>query len=465
MLVELASGVRDGSAASAAALVELAYERIEKLDGALNAVVALRDRDAAIEEARTKHARAAETDADAFPLLGLPLLVKDNHHVAGMPTTYASVLFEDAPPEERDAVHVERLRRAGAIVVGKSNLPELAAAGFTDSDVFGPCRNPWATDWSPGGSSGGSGAALAAGIVPLATATDGGGSIRIPAALCGLAGLKPTNGLLGRWPVHSWIELSTDGPLATSVDDLALLLDVMRGPAAGDIAAIGAWSPSPEMPRRVIASPRTWDFGPLPAGVAERYRSALSDIERRLGLPVEEIEPSSIFGGLGDPADDWFVLTVAEELTWLGRDRVVKNLERLSPAFRFAMDAALGVTLDRYMEARRNRLAYARRFDELLGDDAVFVCPTLGYEGWLLDGRLPDSDEFAGSEGFNNGEANLTGHPSLSVPAGICSNGLPFGLQITGARWRDDIVLEVGRAWERANPWPVVAPGYEPFRV
>jgi Asp-tRNA(Asn)/Glu-tRNA(Gln) amidotransferase A subunit family amidase len=462
VLAELASAVRSGSI-GASDLVALAYDRIAALDGELNAVVALRDRDAAIEEARSTRARSLDGDAEAFPLLGLPLLVKDNHHVAGMRTTYASVLFADAPPAERDALHVERLRNAGAIVVGKSNLPELAAAGFTDSDVFGPCRNPWGTEWSPGGSSGGSGAALAAGMVPLATATDGGGSIRIPAALCGLAGLKPTNGLLGRWPIHSWIELSTDGPLATSVEDVVLLLDVMRGPAPGDPGAIREWSPAPMMPRRVIASPRTWDFGPLPAGVQERYRAALESVERDLRLPVEEIEPSSIFGGLGDPADDWFVITVVEELTWIGRERVAKDLDRLSSAFRFGMEAALGVTLDRYMEARRNRFAYARRFDELLGPDAVFVCPTLGYEGWLLDGRLPGSDEFAGSEGFNNGEANLTGHPSLSVPAGICSNGLPFGLQITGPRWRDDVVLEVGRAWERANPWPAVAPGYEPF--
>jgi Asp-tRNA(Asn)/Glu-tRNA(Gln) amidotransferase A subunit family amidase len=302
-------------------------------------------------------------------------------------------------------------------------------------------------------------------MVPLATATDGGGSIRIPAALCGLAGLKPTNGLLGRWPVHSWIELSTDGPIASSIEDVALLLEVTRGHVAGDIGAVRDWSPSRAMPARAIASSRTWDFGPLPPSIDERFRTALASIDRDLGLAVEEIEPASIFGGLGDPADDWVVICSTEELTWVGRDRVERNLERLSAPFRSMMEFALGVTLDRYMQARRNRLAYARRFDELVGDDAVFVCPTLGYEGWLADGTLPETGEIAGGEGYNNGEANLTGHPSLSVPAGLCPNGVPFGLQITGPRWRDDMVLELGGAWERANPWPPVAPGYEPFAL
>jgi Asp-tRNA(Asn)/Glu-tRNA(Gln) amidotransferase A subunit family amidase len=454
MLSELASAVREGRA-SAPDLVALAYERIEKLNPELNAVVALRGREQALEEARSAEA--------AGPLAGLPLLVKDNHDVAGMRTTFGSVMFADAPPAGRDALVVERLRSAGAIVVGKTNLPEMAAAGFTDSDLLGPARNPWGTEWSTGGSSGGSGAALAAGMVPLATATDGGGSVRIPSAFCGLAGLKPTNGLIARRPMHSWMDLSTDGPMASTVDDVALLLEVMRGPAAGDIAAIGPWSSKPEMPRRVIASPRTWDWGPLSAVMDERYRAALSSLERDLGLAVREVEPASLFGGIGDPGEDWWVLVAVEELTWLGRERVAASLDRVSANFRSHIEPALEVSVDRYLEARRNRFAYAARMDELLGDDAVFVCPTLGHEGWLANGALPDTGEPAGGEGYNNGEANLTGHPAMSVPAGVSPNGIPFGLQITGPRWRDDMVLELGRAWERANPWPAVAPGYQPF--
>ena len=147
---------------------------------------------------------------------------------------------------------------------------------------------------------------------------------------------------------------------------------------------------------------------------------------------------------------------------FIGREVVQANLGNLSPPFRFVMEAALELTLDDYLGARRRRFGYVREMDELLGHDAVFVCPTLGHVGWLADGTLPGAD---GPEGdaYNTGEANLTGHPALSVPAGIASNGIPFGLQITGPRWRDDLVLGVGVAWERANPWPAVAPGYEPF--
>ncbi|MGH2579733.1 MAG: amidase family protein, partial [Actinomycetota bacterium] len=263
----------------------------------------------------------------------------------------------------------------------------------------------------------------------------------------------------------AWMDLSTDGPLACTIADLRLLLDVMRGPVAGDPTAIPSWEPGDGRVARVIASPRTWDLGPLPAAVEERYRAALASIERDLRLPVEEVGPATIFTFGGDPGEDWFVTVAVERLHVLGRELVQANLEELSPSFRSDMEYALGITLDRYMEARLNRFEYARRMDELLGEDAMFVCPTLGYEGWLADGTLPGTDRPAGGEGYNTGEANLTGHPALSVPAGLSPNGIPFGLQITGPRFRDDLVLDVGAAWEAAHPWPATAPGYEPFAI
>jgi Asp-tRNA(Asn)/Glu-tRNA(Gln) amidotransferase A subunit family amidase len=459
MLVELAASVRDGRV-SAKELVGLAYERIGRLNGDLNAVIALRPEVEAIAEAEERQASASGADR---PLLGLPLLVKDNTDVAGMRTMNGSRLLEDAAPAERDARVVERLRAAGAIVVGKTNVPEFSFLGFTDNSAFGPTRNPWGLEWSPGGSSGGSGAALAAGMVPLATATDGGGSIRIPAAFSGLAGLKPTNGLVGRRPIPSWMDMSTDGPLAHSVEDLRLLLDIVRGPEPGDLGATPAWEPRSGRATRVVAAPRTFDWGPLPPAVQERYQSALERIERDLDLPVEEIDTGSIFTFGGDPGEDWFVLVAVEELHLLGRDRVEANLGVLSPPFRSTMEYALGVTTDRYVEARRNRFGYARAMDELLGADALFVCPTLGREGWLADGTLPGTDGPAGNDGYNTGEANLSGHPALSVPAGLSPNGIPFGLQVTGPRFRDDLVLAFGEVWEAANPWPRTAPGYDPF--
>jgi Asp-tRNA(Asn)/Glu-tRNA(Gln) amidotransferase A subunit family amidase len=356
---------------------------------------------------------------------------------------------------------------AGAIPIGRTNLPEFAFQGYTDSKLFGPTRNPWGLDWSPGGSSGGSAAALAAGLAPIATAGDGGGSIRTPAAFCGLAGLKPTHGLIGRRPIPSWMDYSTQGPLAATIEDAKLLLHVMRGPADGDPTAAPTWQYGGGMPRRVLATLRTRDVGPLPEDVEEPFRAALAAIEGELGLPVEEISTASLFPSLDlsetQARDDWFTTVAAEELIWLGRAWVREHLDEFSDDFRSAMEYGLTLTLDDYLEVRQHRFAYAADLDRLLGDDTVLVTPTNGYAGWLPNGNLPNGDRPAEAEGYNTGEFNMSGHPALSVPAGLSANGIPFGLQVAGPRYRDDLVLEFGAAWEQARPWPPTAPGYEPF--
>jgi Asp-tRNA(Asn)/Glu-tRNA(Gln) amidotransferase A subunit family amidase len=461
MLAELSAAVREHRV-SARELVGEALERIERLDPALGAVTALRGE--ALDEARTIDERGARG-----PLAGLPLLVKDNTDVAGMVTNFGSRAMLDRPPATRSEISVERMVAAGAIVVGRTNIPEFAFQGWTDNDVFGPTRNPWGLEWSPGGSSGGSGAALAAGLAPIATGTDGGGSIRTPAAFCGLVGLKPTAGLIGRRPIPSWLDLSTQGPLATTVEDARLLLEVMRGPVAGDPTAAPSWSYRGGMPSRVIAITRTRDFGPLPAEVEGPFRAALDAIGGDLLLRVEEIEPAALFPTTGvtggESRDDWYVTVTVEELHWLGREWVEAHLSEFSAAFRGEMEEALGFTVADYLAARLRRFGYVADLDALLGEDAVLVCPTHGYEGWLADGTVPGLDRPAHGEGYNEGEFNMSGHPSLSVPAGTSANGLPFGLEVTGPRYRDDLVLEFAAAWELARPWPRVAPGYEPFAV
>ena len=464
MLAELAQAVRERRV-SAVELVSDSLARIERHNAELNAVTALRA-EPALEDARAVDALAVLGTEQ--PLAGLPLLVKDNTDVAGMVTTFGSRTRADAAPAERSELTVERLVQAGAVIVGRTNVPEFAFQGWTDNDLVGATRNPWGLEWSPGGSSGGSGAAIAAGLAAIATGTDGGGSIRIPAALCGYAGLKPTNGLIGRSPTPSWMDLSTQGPMATSIADLRLLLELIRGPVHGDPTAIPRWRPGgATRPRRVLAAPRTWDFGPLPSEVDEPFRAAIVALEGDLGLHVEEVLPADLFPSVAGTehtsGDDWFTLVAAEELGWLGRAFVREHLEAFSAPFRFTMGAALEISLDAYLDARRRRFGYVRDTDNLLGEDAVLLTPTLGYQGWLADGTLPGTSESLGGQGYNNGEANLTGHPSLSVPAGACANGLPFGLQITGPRFRDDLVLEVGAMWESAHPWLLAAPGYEPF--
>ena len=453
----LAAMVRAGGV-SATDLVRRALERIEERNPGLNAVVATRAEEALEDAARADAAHQRGT------LAGLPLLVKDHEDVAGMPTTHGSAVHGQIAAAAADSLVVARLRAAGAIVVGKTNLPEFAFEGFTDNVLFGATRNPWAPDWSPGGSSGGSGAALISGMAPLATASDGGGSVRIPAAFCGLAGLKPTNGLIGRSPVPSWIDLSTPGPMATTVTDLALLLEVMKGPVAGDPGAHPGWSPRMGVwPRRALVAPRLGPEVELPPAIATSFEKALIYFARASGLTPEPADLGPLFAA-GDPDADWFTICAVEELHSFGRHRLDADAHRLSPVFRAVLEIADGIGIDAYLDAKRRRFAYVRAVDEMLGHDAVLLSPTMCVEGFAADGRMPGADR-AGtpSEVYNTQLANLTGHPSLSVPAGMSANGVPFGLQITGPRFADDLVLTVGATWEAAAPWPVVAPGYDEF--
>ena len=461
MLAELAAAVRERRA-SARELVTLALERIDRLNPALNAVILVRGEEALAEAAALDDRIAAGEQVGS--LAGLPLLVKDNEDCAGLPTTFGSLLRADAPPAEEDCEVVARLRAAGAIVVGKTNLPEFAFEGFTSNRLFGSTRNPWALDRSPGGSSGGSGSALMSGMAPLVTGTDGGGSIRIPAAFCGFVGLKPTNGLIGQRPAPSWIDLSTKGPMATSVADARLLLDVLQGPIAGDPRAIPSWTPDPgARATRILATPRLVAHDePIAPGLLALFEQAVTDLEAATHVSVERIEPPY-------PAeldDDWFAIAAVDELTWIGREVVAARRDELTDYLREALEIAERITIDEYQAARRRRFAFCRLTDELLEADAVLVCPTMCIEGFPADGHLPGS-EHAATEGlhYNNQPANLTGHPSISVPAGMTGIGVPFGLQITGPRYRDDLVLSLAHAWESARPWALSAPGYEPFSL
>jgi Asp-tRNA(Asn)/Glu-tRNA(Gln) amidotransferase A subunit family amidase len=309
-------------------------------------------------------------------------------------------------------------------------------------------------------------------MVPFATATDGGGSIRIPAAFCGLFGLKPTGGLVPRDPIPAWIDYSTDGPLALSMADLRLLLDVESGPVAGDPTALPAeqtaqliaGQAAPKRPSLVLAAPRLVDWGPLPNSVADLFDAALTSLEKDLGLPVEPIAPAQILGGVGNADEDWWMVCACEQAHGLGRDFIEAAADRLHPVFLAAMRAGLAVSVEQYLAARRRRFAYVRALDELLGRDRLLVTPTTPQEGFYADGREIGAQEAGTRESsYNTQVQNMTGHPALSVPAGRSPNGVPFGLQITGPRFADALVLDIGDAWERAHPGERVAPGFETF--
>jgi Asp-tRNA(Asn)/Glu-tRNA(Gln) amidotransferase A subunit family amidase len=438
-----------------------ALENIEKTNGTLNFMAQHCAEQALIE---------AQASTGQGPLSGVPVLVKDLEQVIGMPTRKGSVALAAALPETTDGTVVARLKAAGAIVVGKTTLPEFAIEGYTANRATGVTRNPWNLELSPGGSSGGSAAALSAGAVPIATATDGGGSIRIPAAFCGLVGLKPSSGVIGRWPTPDWIDFSTEGPFATTVDDLRLLMSVIAGPASGDpMGAVGVASKEylifrNQTPTKIYAATRTSDFGDLPAELEQVFRDSVNELSGQLNQSVTWIEPGSLFGS-ADPDLDWFTMATAEHLVSLGRNWVVENFELLHPASQEFFTQGMNCDLDEYLEARRRRFDYIRVMDELLVGDAILLTPTVAETGWFADGRLA-ADSPAGlspPESYSTALQNITGHPAISLPLPVMSSGLPGALQITAPRYREDLLLDMAQNWERTNPWQLNATGYEAF--
>jgi Asp-tRNA(Asn)/Glu-tRNA(Gln) amidotransferase A subunit family amidase len=282
-----------------------------------------------------------------------------------------------------------------------------------------------------------------------------------------LVGLKPTNGVIGREPVPDWIDLSTFGPLAQTVADARLLLAIEAGPVPGDPSALPYPFPMPGgMPTRAMAAPRLVDFGPLPHPVQAAFDAVLGAFERDTGLPVERIQPSQIFRA-GNPSEDWMVTCALEHVHRFGWEFCEANLERFSPVFRDVVEFAQKRQLDEYMAARRRRFDYVRELDFLLGDDAVLLTPTNCFETMRPDGVRGDTtgQPAEGPDSYNTDPQNITGHPAISVPAGSFPSGVPFGLQITAPRFRDDMALAVAEAWERSHAWPLTAPGYEPFSV
>ncbi|MFO7279536.1 MAG: amidase family protein [Thermoanaerobacterales bacterium] len=430
---------------SARELTAAAIDLVDRLDPELNAFVAV-DADAALAEAAAIDERIA-AGQEVGPLAGIPLAVKDLEDACGFVTSHGSAAFASGQPATDDSPLVARLRAAGCVVVGKTNTPELGWKADTENPVFGATRNPWDTERSPGGSSGGSAAAVAGGLVPLATGSDGGGSIRIPSAVTGLTGFKPS---LGRVPSGGaappdWPLLSTKGPMARTARDLALVLDAVIGPEPTDLASLplpeASWSRSLEdlhPPRAVVWSP-TLGYAPVDAEVRAVCEAAVRRLEEA-GTAVEVVD--RVFDE--DPVLDWLRLSLVYCLRILEPFHGTEVWDRLDPGLagmlEWARTSVSAVDLVRAIDAcHALNLALVDVFHRapvLLTPTVAGQAPRVGAQAQGTIDGVPDPNWVRLTYPFN-----MTRSPAGTVCAGFTSDGLPVGLQVVGPQHADVAVL------------------------
>lgn len=454
--VSTAAAVRSGER-DAQAVTEEAIARIEDRDPALGAVIHTR-----FDAARAEVA-AGLPDG---PLRGVPMLVKDlGTEVDGLPATGGSRLFA-AVTARRDSELVARYRRAGAVVLGTTNTPELGLNASTEPALFGPTRNPWSPAHSPGGSSGGSAAAVAAGLVPVAHASDGGGSIRIPAAACGLFGLKPSRGRVSPAPRPTTLSGLVSGhhAVTTTVRDSALLLDVAAGPLPGDAYA----APEPSAPFAALArrDPGRLRIGlltELPGGPDVHPESAAAAraaglLCERLGHDVAETtaryRPEDVGRTSGVLMGADLVAQIDARVERLGRPLADDDIEPFTRVlyehYRALPAADVSRALRRAQEIGWEVGAAFRAYDVLLSPTLARPTPRLG----TLDTSRPESIyEHASVYSAFTSVHNVTGMPAMSVPFGHDGDGLPLGVQFAAPLGAEGLLLALAAQLERAAPW------------
>jgi len=460
--IEIAEAVRGGEA-SAREMVDRALERVEKSNERLNAFVHL-DPDLAHKEADRIDQQVSK-GKDPGPLAGVPFGVKDMDLCAGMPTTYGSLIHKGRPPADHDSLHVGRLRKAGAIPIGMTSCSEFGTVHFTHTKAWGTTRNPWNLELTPGGSSGGSGATVAAGVVPFATAGDGGGSTRIPAAFSGLVGMKPSYGRIPREEA-STSQTAVWGALTRTVADAARHLDITAGPDDRDrtslpVSGIGYERAIEELETsglRVLWSPDL-GYARVDPEVLEITEAAAGSLIEAAQLDhgtdrVELTEPVKAWLGTG-AIDIWLHL---EKEDWPQRkDELVGHVRR-----NFEATESLPVPAYARFMQRRHRLEI--EVAELFSGIDILLTPTTAVPAFKAESPR---DVRIGGEELDPAMtvpftmlANLCWNPAISIPAGQTRAGLPVGLQVTVPRHRDELALRLGRIAEQINPWPLTAPGW-----
>lgn len=447
---------------SATEILERYLARIEKHNTALNAFIYL-DAAGARAQAQAIDQRIARGE-DPGPLAGVPLGVKDLDHCAGMPSSRGSLLYKGQPPVTTDSPHIAKARAAGAVLAGKTAAPEFGMHSITASRAWGVTRNPWDLAKSPGGSSGGSSAAVAAGIVPLATASDGGGSTRSPAAFTGLVGLKPSHGRIGR---GSPSDTSVHGCVSVDVRDTARFLDVTAGPSLGDRTSLPPAAAKYEalLDSLNVAGLRAgWsaDFGFIPTEqeCIDVGRKAAETLVRAAKLRWVDVKYNP-----PNPYVSW----VASAMIRMRGDLEIDghwpdHADQLTERLRWRLEQTGKSSFREIAAADRARREIEVRTAQLFERIDVLFAPVTTVVSLPAEGPIPEN--IAGKDARNTGAeahlmvANMTWQPAISVPAGLSRGGFPIGLQIICPRWRDDIALRLARILELTQPWPTRAPNY-----
>jgi amidase len=443
---ETADAVRRGDV-SAVAAAEAALGRIAEHDPTIGAFQVVR-----AERARAEAARVdADPDRGSLPLAGVPIAIKDNVPVAGEPMRIGSAATDPAP-QGTDHEVVRRLRAAGAVVVGLTRVPELCVFGATDS-VYGVTRNPWNLERTPGGSSGGAAASVAAGMVPVAHGNDGLGSIRIPAACCGLVGIKPGLGVVpSELGNGSWFDMAENGPLTTTVSDAALLLSVMA--ARRDLADV---APADSVaPLRIAVSVKA----PAPLTPVDPHfvaaARATGDLLAGRGHQVRAAEPTYPTGTALAALARWFAGAELDA-------RLVADRSRLQP--RTARHTAAGRIALRMRAVRpASRAIWQRKAAQFFGPYDVLVTPGLAQlpiaaKAWGEGGWLASVLANARYAPFA-APWNLAGWPAMVIPAGTHPSGMPLSVQLVGRPGSEALLLSVAAQLERVRPWARTAPSY-----
>ncbi len=428
-------------------------ERIERLDGDIGAFMTVAA-DSAREQARAADA-ALESGGSLGPLHGLPVAIKDNIDTAGLRTTVGSSFFADRVPEA-DAEVARRLRRAGAVLLGKVTMHEFAYGATNDNAHFGACRNPWDLTRIPGGSSGGSGAAVAAGLCAAALGTDTGGSVRIPAALNGVSALRPSNGrvsIRGVFPI-TWT-FDTVGPLAHAVSDLAAFLDVLAGYDPDDPQSVDAptdaymGAAGGDLDGLRIGVPRNFYFEDVDSDIVGLVRAA-ADVLARGGAELEEIDLPGADGAVESATG-----MIRAEAFAIHRDRLRERPEGFGEDVRRRLQLGESITGADYAEHRQRAREWCRtverafeRVDLILSPSTGTTAPPAGLEMIETTRRLVRL-----TYGWS-----LAGLPALSIPCGFSDDGLPVGLQLAAARFRESLLIRAGAAYQRETDWHLREP-------